>query len=182
MREFLLSLVALVFINVAASAQEFKPFSVGVDLGANLSFDNDFGSRFGFLFGIEPAYKITDQIEASIKYDGIVLIGFDDELYTQGARMGSWSLNGKYFFNTNTFRPFAGFGAGVYNITEFTENNDLGFDSYYLGKHFGFAPRGGFQVKHFRFTAEYNIILGEESRNQDYFAIRAGVVIGGGRN
>ncbi|MCX2745135.1 hypothetical protein OO013_14740 [Mangrovivirga sp. M17] len=180
MKEFLLTIVALIFINVTVKAQEFKPFSVGVDLGYSLSIDKTLATRFGFLFAVEPAYKITDKIEASLKYEGVVLIGTDENLYLEGARMGSWLVNGKYFLNTNDFRPWAGMGIGFFNIREFIETQDT-IEEYYIGRKFGFAPRVGFQFRHLRFAVEYNAVLGEESRSQDYLGVKVGIAIGGGR-
>jgi len=47
---------------------------------------------------------------------------------------------------------------------------------------FGFAPRAGFELGHFRTALEYNIAGKTGSINNNYLSIKLGFFIGGGRN
>ncbi|NMM49542.1 porin family protein [Marinigracilibium pacificum] len=182
MKKLLFAIAALVFINVAANAQEFKPFSVGVDLGYGIPTGDKLNG--GIIFAVEPAWKFNDQLEASLRYEGAVLAGVsEDGTEVDASAIGSWLIGGRYFLNTNDFRPFAGLGLGIFNIAS-TTAIDENFETFEVGgTKFGFAPKVGFQFKHIRLAAEYNAVLGVEEQlgSQNYLSIKFGAVIGGGR-
>ncbi|MCX2745136.1 hypothetical protein OO013_14750 [Mangrovivirga sp. M17] len=183
MKKLLFAIAALVFINVASNAQEFKPFSVGIDFGYGIPTGETL--QGGIIFAVEPAYKFSDQVEASLKYEGALLAGVSaDGTTADVSAIGSWLVGGKYYFNTNDFRPYGGLGLGIYNIgTATITDSSTGDDVVAGGTKFGFAPRVGFQYKHIRLGAEYNTVLGvdEALGSQNYLSIKFGVVIGGGR-
>jgi hypothetical protein len=99
------------------------------------------------------------------------------------------------------FRPFVGGGTGIYNlaaatISGGTDNNMTGTGT---STKFGGMARSGFEVRHFRFSVEYNVIgsskqtVTESNGNSqstmtstvmtknNYCGIKMGILIGGGR-
>jgi outer membrane protein W len=166
---FLSSLLTVKFTN----AQTYKRFKVDVTTGyANPT--GQVGDISGGLnFSIEPKYNITDQIAVGIKREAALLIagssnGGDGKI----ALLQSTSLTGEYYYGEGKVRPFGGIGLGFYAGTTFdSDGNSSTGESV-----FGFAPRAGLQFSHFRLGVEYNII-----KDSNYFAIKIGATIGGGR-
>ena len=94
---------------------------------------------------------------------------------------GSYLLTGDYYFNTNKFRPFAGFGAGLYRLAAVSFDTDMEEGEIGVDSKFGFAPRAGFEYGHFRTALEYNFAGKTGSINNNYIGIKMGFFIGGGR-
>ena len=104
--------------------------------------------------------------------------------------VGSWTLNGKYYFGTNGFRPYAGVGLGLFSLAAVSVSSTAG--EVEAGSTFGFYPRLGFDAGHFNFNIDYNIIGdtqvsissggGEASIKNSYIGFRIGAFIGGGKN
>ena len=93
----------------------------------------------------------------------------------------SYLLTSDYYFNTNSFRPFAGIGAGLYrNAAVSLDSDDMEGDMQ-TGSKFGFAPRVGFEYGHFRTAIEYNVAGKAGNINNNYLGIKLGFFIGGGR-
>ena len=89
-----------------------------------------------------------------------------------------------YYFSTNKSRVFVGGGAGIYRFASATVDNNTPSNNipYYAYSKFGFFPRVGAELAHFRIAAEYNIVPKELTISNSYFSIKVGVFIGGGKH
>lgn len=176
-----LSIGAVVFTN-AQTEQTFKPFKVDIALG--YAVPSGSGSKGGALFAIEPKYALNDnltvglRLEAAATAQGTVVNGEMDQGNVKVS--SSYLATADYFFNTNRFRPFVGAGAGIYS----NASANLGAQSsedVKSGSKFGFAPRAGFEIGHFRTALEYNVAGKTATVNHNYLGIKLGFFIGGGR-
>lgn len=167
---------------VKAQSETYKLFKV--DVGAGYGF----GKAKGVLFYAEPKFNLHDNFAAGLRFEGAILgnISTND---TYGSvdlsAIGSYVLTGDYYLGTNTFRPFGGLGVGLFNmgsVTVDTQDSEANTTDYNIGTKFGVVPRIGFEVGHFRMGLEYNLITSQPSDfNRNYFSLKAGVVIGGGK-
>ncbi|HYH16656.1 MAG TPA: outer membrane beta-barrel protein [Flavisolibacter sp.] len=173
-----------------AQSTTFKPFKV--DLAVGYAVPGGKGSKAGLVFAAEPKYAINDNISLGLRMEAAITArGYADVEGQRGEAevkaSGSYLATGDYYFNTNKFRPFAGLGIGVYRLAgasvEVTteeptpEEIEIKEDTK-----FGGAPRVGFEYGHFRTALEYNIVGKSEKINNNYFSIKLGFFIGGGRN
>ncbi|MBL7851694.1 MAG: hypothetical protein JNN04_12390 [Cyclobacteriaceae bacterium] len=188
----LLAVVVLVFS--AADAQDYKKFKVGIGLGYGVPNE---GSG-GVLLYLEPMYRITDQIAAGLRIESAAFLGkpISGTPYTTSAfGVGSYTLNGQYYFSNNTFRPFVGAGFGMFTLA--AASADIGGSNVNLNAAatvFGFYPRIGFDLGHFNLSIDYNVIPSQETTvsiggfgtttttsNYSYIGFRIGGSIGGGK-
>src|SRR6476660_7720879 len=107
----------VLFVAVAANAQEFKKFRVGV--GAGYAKAGGSGGGGGVMFAVEPGYRVMDNLLVNLRWESAAVIrgtvndtGADFDV----AGIGSYTLNGQYFFSNNNFRPFAGVGFGAFKL------------------------------------------------------------------
>ncbi len=185
MRKIVLSAVILVSA-IASNAQStvFKPFKV--DLAMGYAIPGGSGSKGGVLFAVEPKYAVNNNIALGLRMEAAVMArssvsSTNDQFKTDVKASGSYLLTGDYYFNTNTFRPFAGIGAGLFSIAAgYVESNGEVVEVA-AGNKFGFTPRLGFEVSHFRMAIEYNMAGKTGSLNNNYLGIKLGAFIGGGR-
>jgi hypothetical protein len=186
MKKLSILFVLSLLVTVASHAQEFKKFKVGV--GGGYASPAGKGSKGGVLFYIEPAYRITDIIQVGLRMESaIVARGFasstDFDLDVKA--IGSYTLNGQYYFSNGNFRPFLGAGFGFYSLGSTKVNSDTNTNDIVIASEskFGFYPRAGFDAKHFTFSIDYNIISSSfdgELKNS-YLGVRIGGFFGGGR-
>src|SRR6476646_9324764 len=179
--------LALAFLAIAffgnAQSTSFKPFKV--DLATGYAIPNGKGAKGGILFAIEPKYGVTNNITLGLRLEAAVMAQAQLDQSTGDLKSGSVKANasylatGDYYFTTNTFRPFAGLGAGLYSVAAADVNSETGDVS--AGKKFGFMPRAGFEVGHFRTAIEYNFVGKTGTINNNYLGIKLGFFIGGGR-
>jgi len=117
--------------------------------------------------------------------------------FTTGAfGVGSYTINGQYYFSNNTFRPFVGVGLGMFTTAAASADiSGLGSVSISASTTlFGFYPRVGFDLGHFNFSIDYNILPAQSTQvdlgafgiqtqttNYTYIGIRLGASIGGGK-
>lgn len=187
MKKILMGAIALIGFSAASHAQStaFKPFKV--DLALGYAIPSGKGAGGGVAFSLEPKYAINDNITAGLRMEGAVTVrgsvyANGQEFKGDAAASSSYLLTGDYYFNTNTFRPFAGLGIGVYRLaavsfdTGTNSSGEIAADTK-----FGGAPRVGFEVGHFRMAAEYNVMGKSGSLNNNYLNIKLGFFIGGGR-
>ena len=179
---FAFAFVAVSFF-VNAQSTVFKPFKV--DFAFGYAVPSGDGTKGGILFAIEPKYAFNDNITAGLRMEGAVMAQAQVDQATGEMKSGSVKANasyvatGDYYFTTNTFRPFAGVGAGIYSVASADLNNETG--DVKAGKKFGFMPRAGFEVGHFRTAIEYNFVGKTGAINNNYLSIKLGFFIGGGR-
>lgn len=188
MKKILLSCAILLFA-VAANAQEFKPFKLGLGLGYTVPSDGG----GGILFDVEPAYRLSDEIAIGLRIEGAAFARVVGDSEGEVSTNSSYTLNGQYYLSNNTFRPYIGLGVGIYSIAAVSFSSttaEFGDESK-----IGFYPRVGFDLGHFNVNIDYNIIgateetfdLGsgntiETDIKNSYLGIRVGAFIFGGRN
>lgn len=183
-------LLLFVIAATGASAQEFKKFKFGIGLAPAIYLGGN--PSFGTQLYFEPTFRITDKLAVSYKAD--VTARFAGGSF--GANNAvvpfiSNSFNGQYYFSNGTFRPFVGFGLGLFTNFDY----DFGFTRIPASSNIGFYPRFGFDLSHFNLSIDYNIVGGSKytsvdptgfflttsSVNNSYLAIRFGISIGGGK-
>lgn len=180
------TVLLLVVLTAGASvAQEYKPFRVGLGLGyANASGK---GAKGGILWTLEPGYRVNDQILANLRIEGAVIArgsATETEASLDVAALGSYTLNGQYYFNNNNFRPFVGVGFGMYSLAaaSMDVNSGGGVNQQVAAANkIGFYPRVGFDAGHFTLNLDYNIVPNTGDIKNSYLGIRLGGFIGGGR-
>ncbi|TAE31744.1 MAG: hypothetical protein EAZ91_06420 [Cytophagales bacterium] len=179
MKKSLLWLALVLTVGASyAQAQTYRKFKVDMTSGYSRPTSGVGDVSGGLNLSIEPKYNVTDQIAVGLKFEATVLasadrIGSDGLLL---AVVRSSSLTGEYYFGSKTVRPYLGVGVGLYRpaIIDTSE----GFESIDIGaeRQFGFAPRLGLQMGHFRLGVEYNMV-----KDSNFFSIKTGTTIGGGR-
>ena len=176
--------------GIAANAQEFKKFKVG--LGAGYAMASGEGSSGGALVYVEPAYRLSDAFSLAFRFETAVITrGFSSSLSPSEsvdvAAIGSYTVNAQYYFNNNNFRPFAGVGLGLFDLAAVSVDTGAGVSNTALASEskFGLYPRVGFDWGHFSMSLDYNYIpnssAGSNEIKNSYFGIRIGGFFGGGR-
>lgn len=196
MKKSLLFVVLLGAIAFTTHAQEFKKFKGGIGLGYASAFGD--GASGGVLFYLEPAYRVSDQLAVGLRLESALIVRGITNYNSSTADLdisaiGSYTVNGQYYFSNNTFRPFAGLGFGLYSLAaisvEDAGNNGGTVEAIEAASKFGFYTRVGFDAGHFTLQLEYNLIpkststvnnVEIESQNS-YLAIKAGFFFGGGK-
>lgn len=187
-------LAAFAFAFSASEAQDYKKFKVGIGVGYGVPNE---GSG-GVILYLEPMYRISDQLAAGLRIESAAFLGkpISGTPYTTSAYgVGSYTLNGQYYFSNNNFRPFVGAGFGMYTLA--AASADIGGTSVSLNASstvFGFYPRVGFDFGHFNLSIDYNLIPSQETTvsiggfgtqkttsNYSYIGLRVGASIGGGK-
>lgn len=169
----------------STSAQEFKKFSVGLGLG--YAKPGGEGAGGGILVALEPAYRVNDALQVGLRLEtAIVARGLSEstaDFDASAAGINSYTINGKYYFSNNSFRPFVGAGVGLYSLAAIS----FGTAEAKSESKIGFYPRLGFDLGHFNITLDYNIVSPSkfegsnvETKNS-YFGIRLGGFFGGGK-
>ncbi len=180
-------LLLMIVTAAAAIAQEYKSFRVGTGLGYAMASGK--GAKGGVLFYLEPGYRVNDQILANLRMEGAVVgRGYVNESTSTAsvsvAALGSYTLNGQYYFNNNNFRPFAGLGFGLYSLAaaSVTAGTTGGSSTAVAAANkIGFYPRVGFDAGHFTLSLDYNLVPETSGIKNSYIGIRFGGFFGGGR-
>ncbi|MGC1241062.1 MAG: hypothetical protein WA874_05725 [Chryseosolibacter sp.] len=180
------TVLLLILVTAAGSfAQEFKAFRVGTGLGYAMASGK--GAKGGVLWALEPGYRVNDQILANFRIEGAVIgRGYADETSASVdvAALGSYSLNGQYYFNNNNFRPFAGLGVGLFSLAAVSVDASAGggsTEAVAAANKVGFYPRLGFDAGHFTLNLDWNIVPETNGIKNSYIGIRFGGFFGGGR-
>lgn len=189
------SLVILLVCAVAiVNAQEFKPFKV--DLSTGYAIPSGKGAKGGILFVVEPKYAVMDALSLGLRMEIAVMArGYDLNNVDGGGSIdvkaaGSYLLTGDYYFTSNTVRPFAGAGVGLFSLAAASADENTGSVATAKSK-FGGMLRAGAEISHFRFGIEYNLVGSTDLKDENnatvgtsknsYIGIKIGAVIGGGR-
>src|SRR5688572_14624065 len=111
-------LVVILCSAVVLKAQEFKKFRLATGLG--YAMPGGEGAGGGILYDIEPGYRVSDALCVSLRYEGAVVVRGLSEANASydasAAAIGSYTLNGIYYFSNEKFRPYAGLGVGLFNL------------------------------------------------------------------
>jgi hypothetical protein len=180
----------LLLTAVAVQAQEFKKFRVG--LGGGYAMPGGEGAKGGVCFYLEPGYRVMDALIVGLRMESAAVVrGYSED--TGGADLdiaaiGSYTLNGQYYFSNENFRPFVGLGFGIYTLAAVKVDGSTSAVTQDESK-IGFYPRVGFDSRHFTLQLEYNIIgatkvdaaLGGGEFKNSYLGIKVGGFFGGGR-
>lgn len=183
---FLVSMMVAGATSLLAQSTDYKAFKV--DVGGEYAIPSGDGAKAGIGFYLEPKYNITNNIAVGLKMETAIMAAES----VAGASVdisavNTYQFTGDYYFSNNYVRPFGGLGVGLYSLGSATfsaideEGNtaDLTLD---YGTKFGFAPRVGVLIGHFRLGLEYNVITGLESGvDKNYMALKLGWEIGGGK-
>ena len=178
---FVMALAAMSFF---AQAQSFKSFKV--DFATGYAIPSGSGAKGGVVMAIEPKYNINDQITVGLRMEAALMAGVEVDPATGEMKSGSvkalatYSATGDYFFSANSFRPFAGVGAGLFSVASVNADAN-GTGEATAGQKFGFTPRAGFEFGHFRAALEYNLVGKTGTYSNNYMAIKLGFFAGGGR-
>ncbi|MCT4586195.1 MAG: outer membrane beta-barrel protein [Carboxylicivirga sp.] len=194
MKKVLLLVAVLVAGMASANAQSENYKAFKVDLGLLYAVPGGDGAKGGAGLYIEPKYNVTDNIALGLKMEWAAMTAGQIKTDAQGAlttssfdatTLGTYQLTGDYYFGDSKVRPFAGLGLGLYAMG--TANWDVTQNSEALaaefGTKFGFSPRAGLLLGHFRLGLEYNIITGIEDPlpSRNYLSFKVGFEIGGGK-
>ncbi len=179
MKKVLLLVAVLVagMASVNAQSDNYKAFKV--DVGGLYAIPSGDGAKAGVGFYIEPKYNMTDNIALGLKMEW-AMMGSEDVMgqSVDVSALGTYQVTGDYYFGDSKVRPFVGLGAGIYSLgTVEVGGVELDGDS---GSKFGFAPRAGLLLGHFRLGLEYNVITGLDESN-NYLSFKVGFEIGGGK-
>jgi outer membrane protein X len=193
-----LALIGILAANAQKSSEgSYKPFKCDVALG--YAIPQGSGSKGGVLFAIEPKYAVMPQLSVGLRLEGAITahgwISSDGESASaKVATSSSYLATGDYYFNNNTFRPFAGAGLGIYKLASASFDDAADFTIASATK-FGGMVRAGFEVGHFRLGLEYNLVgkttetIADGTSNpptitskNGYMGIKFGFFFGGGKN
>jgi opacity protein-like surface antigen len=185
----------LALVAVSSSyAQEYKKFRVGLGLGYAMAGGN--GSSGGILIALEPSYRIQDNLSVGLRMESAIITrGFSATVPVGSsidvAGIGSYTLNGQYYFGEGSFRPFVGAGLGIYTLAAITTKSSSGgvtvTGTIAAESKFGFYPRVGFDYGHFNLSLDYNLVPStavvgsSDSFTNNYLGIRIGAYFGGGK-
>lgn len=177
-------------VTLSTYAQSFKP--IEVDFPAlGYAFSGDAGK--GIQIPIEARYNINDKFSVGLQWQWALMV--KPSIVQVGvAATKNMSLVFDYYkkIGGGNFRPFIGIGCGYYSYLYIAVDTSLTVPDTELAlSKLGVAPRIGFEYKHLRMMAEYNIILGSSDvklaagyyapYNPSYFAIKMALTLGGGR-
>ena len=148
------------FADGVTKCDEYKPFQLYLGLGYAIPS----GGGGGVLLNVESTYRIKDELAVGIRFEGAAMAkeikqtigGLEGTGSATLSGVGSYTLNGKYYFGDSEFRPYAGLGMGLFVLGNVSLSND-DFSLSGGGK-FGFYPRIGFDFGHFNLNLDYNII------------------------
>jgi hypothetical protein len=167
----------LIFFTSIAFAQRttYKLFKVDTHGGYAIPSSAD-AYKGGVCLSIEPKFNITDNIAIGLKSEGAILASFDsyEDDYSTLSVVSSTLLTAEYYLGQKLVRPFFGGAAGLFRTIIIDSEDELEFIKG--GRTFGFSPRAGLQISHFRLVAEYNLV-----KNANYLSIKLGTTFGGGK-
>lgn len=178
---FVLAMSAMSFF---AQAQSFK--SVKVDFASGYAIPAGEGAKGGIVLAMEPKYSLNDKLTFGLRLEAALMAQVEVDQTTGELKSGSvkalaaYSATGDYFFSANNFRPFGGIGAGLFTVAGVSADAS-GSGEASGGQKFGFTPRAGFEIGHFRAALEYNFVGKTGTYSNNYMSIKLGFFAGGGR-
>jgi outer membrane protein W len=160
-----------------AQSENYRAFKVDITTGYSKSTQTGTGGTSGgFNLSIEPKYNITDNIAVGFKYEIAVVASAEASGVTALGVLRPTLLTGEYYVGESTVRPYVGLGLGFYKgyvfLSDGEETELIAADE----SQFGFAPRAGLQIGHFRLGLEYNLV-----KDANFFSLKLGATLGGGR-
>lgn len=184
-------IILLLLVSFTIQAQDFRKVKVTVGFGytsPKSNYNSSNGEIQNLIF-LEPAYRINKRLLVAIRLEHVGSV-----LLSNGLSISSYGINGQYYFSDKIFRPFAGIGISQYH--PILTGGFYGYNSRLEETVLGFYPRLGFDYGHLSLMVEMNItnsssaIISSPSTqtpatqgllSSNYFSIKIGVSIGGGR-
>ncbi|HXB06014.1 MAG TPA: hypothetical protein VNW04_02830 [Puia sp.] len=199
MKKILLAGFSLLCLTTAINAQNFKPFRV--DVMSGYAIQGGSGAKGGVALSLEPRYSLMDKISVGLRIEAAITargwVSPDGSSVSANvAASGSYLATGDYYYTNRFFRPFSGIGTGVYSLASASvdASSQNGSVAISGGTKFGGMIRSGFDLGHFRFAAEYNLIgkstqtvtdgsgnMTTVTAKNSYASIKIGFFFGGGR-
>src|SRR5690554_2171977 len=155
------TVVAMMFATVQATAQDEGKFRVGMNFGVAIP-----SGGAGFMFDIEPKYNISDNMNVGLRLGAAVIVkaltldgGGEFESAKASANSSYLGTFDYYFPLGGSFTPFVGGGIGLFNIASvgFADGDEGTGAAVEAGIKFGGMLRGGFEVGKFRMALEYDL-------------------------
>jgi hypothetical protein len=172
----LLLFSALIGFAFLAKAQSTTYHAFKVDIGLGYAGPSSGTAEAGAAFSIEPHYRLSDDLAIGLRLEGAALIFKQSDGSTKGAILSSYCPSVDYYLSNNSFRPFIGAGLGLFDQASVSSDSDNA-TLVSGGAKFGVFPRIGFEVGHFRLSADYDIV----GSATNYFAVGIGAFFGGGK-
>ncbi len=183
----LLLFVAIAIFGIASTSAQVK-------LGFGLGYAFPSGDISDFTDGgisahFELGYGVTEDIDVSFYYQGDFLVGASvSQDGTTGSignvALGSYLLNGRYFFTKEGFRPYGSLGLGITSVgaIEIDGGEDSPF-SVEGSSNFAIRPALGFKYKVLNFNVAYLNAGKAGDASVSDFTINIGLLftIGGGK-
>jgi hypothetical protein len=181
-----LIVLILLLTQFAANGQSYRKAFFALDFGVPMGSKAGIGS-----ISLEPSFRINDRIAAGIRIEvrGLFAIGGNN------VPLASIGTSCQYYLPVNS-RIFVGSGIAIFNPS----NNFIvsSTDTMNERNRLGFFPRAGVDLGHFRVMVEYNFVgnmtdyvstFGNagvpggfyQSVNKNYFNLKFGFFVGGGR-
>jgi len=176
----------LALMATSMFAQQEGKIRGGLDLGFAMP-----ANGFGVAYDLHLGYNIKDNMTAGVRFGQAAMISVSEDETSAGASANTNILGTfTYFFNPSggSFALFGGAGAGVYMLAAATASGTGA--SAEGGNLFGGMLTAGFEFGKFRMAAEYTllpsspvkVVVGDvPDRNNSYFGITLGFVLGGGK-
>ncbi len=143
------SIMILLFVmmSITAIAQdEYRPFRIGVGLGLVAP-----QKRMpGYLLYLEPSLRLQ-------KYSLGLRIETVGQPNADIGILGSYTINGQYYFNEGTTRVFGGLGFGAYTVNS-APLGSCTCEGEIMSTVYGFYPRIGIEKKHLVITLDINLV------------------------
>lgn len=193
--------VLVLIVALGSQAQDYKKFRVGLGLGyARPAGD---GAKGGVLLSLEPGYRVNDQLLVQLRLETALVARVSaDGSAAEVKGLGSYTVNGQYYLNNESFRPFFGLGFGLFSMASSAASITSGGGgsvSATVDNKIGLYPRIGFDLGHFTMSLDYNLvpkstqtfifsdnqsnalIIGKKEIPNSYLGLRLGFFIGGGK-
>jgi outer membrane protein X len=146
------------------------------------------GKKTGVLLSFEPKYNVTDNIAVGLRTELTAMargnVNISGTQLEGKAGVGlSFLPTADVYFTQTLARPFAGGGAGIYNLLSLqASTGDGGTLQIPAVTKFGGMIRGGVEVWHIRAAVEYNFVGKSGGFNNNYLGLKIGLVFGGGKH
>ncbi|WP_108868515.1 outer membrane beta-barrel protein [Aquimarina aquimarini] len=188
MRNFLLLAAVTLLGMTATNAQVKLGFGLGYAIPSGDIADMTDG---GFSGNLEIGYGVTEDIDVSLVYQGDFLVGGDlnttaGELSYGAVALGSYLVNGRYYFKKEGFRPYGSLALGLTSVGS-VDIETAGTDVEVIAStsNFAFRPALGFKYGVLNVNATYlnagKIGSGVNEINVSDFTVNVGLLftIGG---
>ncbi len=184
------SIMKKLLLFTAVALLGFTATNAQVKLGFGLGYALPVGDISDFTNGgvtghLELGYGVTENIDVSFLYQGDFLIGANAEggISFGNIALGSYMVNGRYYFTESGFRPYGSLGFGMTSVgsVEIEEADGVTIEATASESNFSFRPALGFKYGVLNMNAAYLSAgkTGEASVNDISFNIGLLFTFGG---